>query len=1077
MRSLPSGATPGRGAPEGDGNWPMWLVRIALQRTYTFIVMSMLIVILGVFTVARMPTDIFPDIDIPVLSVIFNYGGLPPEEMEKRIVNNYERFLTTTVNDIDHIESQSLTGISIIKIFLQPGASIEAATAQVTAISQTAIRQMPPGISPPLIIRYSASNVPILQAALESESLSEQQLFDYAVNFIRADVATIRGTQIPYPYGGKQRQIMVDIDPQRLFAWGLSPRDVNAALGLQNVILPSGTAKMGENEYPVILNSSPAAFEELGKLPLRTVNGRTVYLRDVASVRDGSAPQTNMVHVEGKRSVLLSILKNGSASTLDVASRIHAMLPATLEKLPKELKVSLLFDQSVFVRAAVSGVVHEALIAAGLTALMIVLFLGSWRSTLIVVISIPLSILVSIIALNALGHTLNVMTLGGMALAVGILVDDATVAIENIHRNLGQRKPFLRAIVDGAQEIAVPALVSTLCICIVFVPVAFITGAARSLFVPMAMAVVFAMLTSYFLSRTLVPTLVRLLLEREAAEHAHGHAAPQSLFGRVFAAFNRAFDRLRAAYGGWLAWALAHRALFVGVFLALVAASVALIPLLGRDFFPTVDAGLIKLHVRGPPGTRLEESERRFARIEETIRGALPPGEIRTMLDSIGIPASGINLSLSEGAQISSADGQIFIALAEHHRPTAEHVRALRARLNAAYPDTTFFFLAPDISTQVLNFGLAAPINVQVVGPIGKEDETYAVALKIADRMERIPGAVDVHLAQVPARPQLRIDVDRTMADQLGLSQRDVASDVLVSLSSSGQTSPTYWLDKRGVQYLVAVQTPQYAMGSIDDVNTTPLSTGDGRPQLLSNVASMSRTTGPANITHYNVARTFDVQANVDGTDLGSVAGAVARVVDELRPELPRGTKVTIKGQAESMDTSFTGLGYGLLFAVVLVYLLMVVNFQSWLDPLIILMALPGAVAGIAWVLFVTHTTLSVPALMGSIMCVGVATANSILVVTFANDQRKLGRDAGTAALAAGMTRLRPVLMTALAMIFGMLPMSLGLGEGGEQNAPLGRAVIGGLLVATLSTLFFVPVMYSLLRNKAPARDLLAEDL
>ncbi|WP_437652438.1 efflux RND transporter permease subunit [Sorangium sp. So ce1182] len=1058
----------------------MWLVRIALQRTYTFIVMSMLIVILGVFTITRMPTDIFPDIDIPVLSVIFNYGGLPPEEMEKRIVNNYERFLTTTVNDIDHIESQSLTGISIIKIFLQPGASVEAATAQVTAISQTAIRQMPPGISPPLIIRYSASSVPILQAALESESLSEQQLFDYAVNFIRADIATIRGTQIPYPYGGKQRQIMVDIDPQRLFAWGLSPRDVNAALGLQNVILPSGTAKMGENEYPVIMNGSPAAFEDLGKLPLKTVNGTTVYLRDVASVRDGSAPQTNMVHVEGKRSVLLSVLKNGNASTLDVTSRIHAMLPATLEKLPKELKVSLLFDQSIFVRAAVDGVVHEALIAAGLTALMILLFLGSWRSTLIVVISIPLSILVSIIALNALGYTLNVMTLGGMALAVGILVDDATVAIENIHRNLGQRKPFIRAIVDGAQEIAVPALVATLCICIVFVPVAFITGAARSLFVPMALAVVFAMLMSYFLSRTLVPTLVRLLLEREAAEHAHGHGHgehPKSLFGRVFAAFNRAFDRLRAAYGGWLAWALAHRAGFVGVFLAFVAASVALIPLLGRDFFPSVDAGLIKLHVRGAPGTRLEESERRFARIEQTIREVIPPDEIRTMLDTIGIPASGINLSLSEGAQISSADGQIFIALAEHHRPTAGYVRQLRAKLNATYPDTTFFFLAPDISTQVLNFGLAAPINVQVVGPIGKEDDTLAVAQKIAGRVEKVPGAVDVHLAQVPERPQLRIDVDRTMADQMGLSQRDVASDVLVSLSSSGQTSPTYWLDKRGVQYLVAVQTPQHAIGSFDDVNATPLSTGDGRPQLLSNVASLSRGTGPANITHYNVARTFDVQTNVDGTDLGSVASAIERVVDELRPELPRGTKVTIKGQAESMDSSFTGLGYGLLFAVVLVYLLMVVNFQSWLDPLIILMALPGAVAGIAWMLFVTRTTLSVPALMGSIMCVGVATANSILVVTFANDQRKLGRDARAAALAAGMTRLRPVLMTALAMIFGMLPMSLGLGEGGEQNAPLGRAVIGGLLVATITTLFFVPVMYSILRNKAPARDLLAEDL
>lgn len=1068
----------------------MWLVRIALRRTYTFIVMSMLIVILGVFTITRMPTDIFPDIDIPVLSVIFNYGGLPPEEMEKRIVNNYERFLTTTVNDIDHIESQSLTGISIIKIYLQPGASIEAATAQVAAVSQTAIRMMPPGISPPLIIRYSAASVPILQAALESESLSEQQLFDYAVNFIRADIATIRGTQIPWPYGGKQRQIMVDIDPQRLFAWGLSPRDVNAALGLQNVTLPSGTAKMGENEYPVIMNSSPEAFEELGGLPLKTVNGKTVYLRDVASVRDGNAPQTNMVHVEGKRSVLLSILKSGSASTLDVTSRIHAMLPATMEKLPKELKVSLLFDQSIFVRAAVDGVVHEALIAAGLTALMILLFLGSWRSTLIVVISIPLSILVAIIALDALGHTLNVMTLGGMALAVGILVDDATVAIENIHRNLGQRKPFIRAIVDGAQEIAVPALVATLCICIVFVPVAFITGAARSLFVPMALSVVIAMLMSYFLSRTLVPTLVRLLLEREAAEHAHGHddaegtatADPRptrtkSLFGRVFAAFNRAFDRLRAAYGGWLAWALARRAGFVGAFLAFVAASVALVPLLGRDFFPSVDAGLIKLHVRGAPGTRLEESERRFARIQRTIREVIPPGEIRTMLDTIGIPASGINLSLSEGAQISSADGQIFIALEEHHRPTAEYVRQLRAKLNATYPDTTFFFLAPDISTQVLNFGLAAPINVQVVGPIGKEGETLAVARRIADRMERIPGAVDVHLAQVPARPQLRIDVDRTMADQMGLTQRDVASDVLVSLSSSGQTSPTYWLDKRGVQYLVAVQTPQHAIGSFDDLNATPLSTGDGRPQLLSNVAALSRGTGPVNITHYNVARTFDVQANVDGTDLGSVADAVARVVDELRPELPRGTRVTIKGQAESMESSFRGLGYGLIFAVVLVYLLMVVNFQSWLDPLIILMALPGAISGIAWMLFVTHTPLSVPALMGSIMCVGVATANSILVVTFANDQRKLGRDATTAALAAGMTRLRPVLMTALAMIFGMLPMSLGLGEGGEQNAPLGRAVIGGLLVATMSTLFFVPVMYSILRTKAPARDPLAEDL
>ncbi|TKC92116.1 efflux RND transporter permease subunit [Polyangium fumosum] len=1056
----------------------MWLVVTALKRPYTFIVMSMLIVLTGVFTILRMPTDIFPEIDIPVISVIFNYGGLPPEEMEKRVVNNYERFLTTIVNDIEHVESQSLTGIAIVKVYLQPGASVEAATAQITAASQVAIRQMPPGMTPPLVIRYSASNVPIMQAALESESLSEQQLFDYGVNFIRADIATIKGVQIPWPYGGKQRQIMVDIDPARLYAWGLSPRDVNAVIGLQNVILPAGSAKMGENEYPVIMNSSPAALEELGNLPLKTVDGKTIYVRDVANIRDGNAPQQSMVHVGGQRSVLMTMLKGGNASTLDVAGRIREMLPGTMEKLPKDLRATLLFDQSLFVRAAVEGVVHEALIAAVLTALMILLFLGSFRSTLIVVLSIPLSILVSIIILNALGHTLNTMTLGGMALAVGILVDDATVAIENIHRNLGQKKTFIRAIVDGAQEIAVPALVSTLCICIVFVPVAFITGAAKSLFIPLALAVVFAMLMSYVLSRTLVPTLVRLLLAREAEEHAPGHhEAPKSVFGRIFVRFNHAFDRLRTSYGKLLAWALAHRVAFVGGFLVFVAASVSLFPLLGRDFFPRVDAGLIKLHVRGAPGTRLEESEHHFARIEDTIREVIPPREIETMIDNIGIPASGINLSLSEGALISSADGQILISLKKGHAPTEAYVQKLREKLNASYPDSTFFFLPPDITTQVLNFGLPAPINVRVVGPIGKEEDTYAVAENLVARMKQIPGAVDVHLAQVMRRPQLRIEVDRTMADQMGLTQRDVASDILVSLSSSGQVSPSYWLDKRGVQYLVAVQTPQYAVGSVDALNATPLSTGDGRPQLLSNVAQVQRSTGPVNVTHYNVARTYDVQANVEGTDLGSVASAVSTLVDGMKGELPRGTKVTVTGQVESMDSSFRGLGYGLLFAIVLVYLLMVVNFQSWLDPFVILMALPGAIAGIAWMLFLTRTTLSVPALMGSIMCVGVATANSILVVTFANDQRAIGRDATSAALAAGMTRLRPVLMTALAMIIGMLPMSTGLGEGGEQNAPLGRAVIGGLLLATVTTLFFVPVMYSILRKKAPMTDPLTESL
>jgi multidrug efflux pump subunit AcrB len=1053
----------------------MWIVRIALKRPYTFVVMSMLIVILGVATILRMPTDIFPEIDIPVISVVWNYTGLPPEEMEKRIVTNFERGLTTTVNDIEHIESQSLTGISVIKIFFHPGARIEAATAQVTAISQTSLRQMPPGTTPPFIIRYSASNVPILQAALESDSLSEQQLFDYGTNVIRADIATAQGAQIPWPYGGKQRQIMIDIDPPRLWAWGLSPRDVTNAIAQQNVILPTGTAKMGTNEYPVLMNSSPEVIRELGDLPIKTERGATIYVRDVANVRDGYSPQTNMVHVEGRRSVLMSILKNGAASTLEIAQRAREMMPGILAKLPKELKVNLLFDQSLFVRAAIDGVAKEAIIAAGLTALMILVFLGSWRATLVVVVSIPLSILVSIIVLYALGQTLNVMTLGGLSLAVGILVDDATVEIENIHRNLAQKKPLLRAILDGAQEIAVPAFVSTLCICIVFVPVALITGSAKSLFIPLAMAVVFAMLTSYLLSRTLVPTLVRYLMRHEAAHYAAGRHGPPGSgpIARLFAAFDRGFDRLRHVYGAWLALALARRGVVVGAFAAFVVLSLGIFGIVGRDFFPTVDAGLVKLHVRSPPGTRIEENERRFVDIENTIRQIIPPGEIKTMLDVIGTPYSGLNLSLSEGALISPADGQIFIALSEHHAPTAGYVRQMRKKLGERYPDTTFFFLAPDITTQVLNFGLAAPIDVQIVGVPGDDAATFAAAEDIAAKVRTVPGAADVHLAQVIAQPELKIDVDRTMAGMAGLTQRDVANDVLGSLASSSQVQPTYWLDaKRGVQYLVAVQTPQYENSTIQALHTTPISVGAGRPpQLLSNIASISRTTGPANITHYNASRTYDVQANVDGADLASVASGVERIVEEAKAHLPRGAVVRIKGQVESMQSSFRGLSYGLVFAVLLVYLLMVVNFQSWLDPFVILMALPGALAGIAWMLLVSHTTLSVPALMGAIMCVGVATANSILVVTFANDQRKHGRDAKAAALVAGMTRLRPVIMTALAMIIGMLPMSLGLGEGGEQNAPLARAVIGGLSLATLTTLFFVPVMYAILRHKPPVED------
>jgi multidrug efflux pump subunit AcrB len=1056
----------------------MWLIRTALRRPYTFVVMAMLIAFGGVYSIRKTPTDIFPNIDIPVVSVIWNYGGLQPEEMEKRIVNNFERFLTTIVPDIDHIESQTLTGIAIIKIYLQPGADVNQTIAQTTAVAQSAVRSMPPGAVPPLIMKYSATSVPIMQIAMESDSLSEQQMFDYGVNYIRSELVTVPGVQIPFPFGGKQRQIMVDIDPPRLQGFGLSPRDVLAAIGQQNVILPSGTAKLGDNEYPIVIQASPETLEEIANFPLKTLEGRTIYLKDVANVRDGNMPQTNMVHVltkdgEPRRSLLMSVLKNGDASTLDVTDGIKAKLPLALERLPEaargKIKAKVLFDQSVFVRASVHGVVFEAVLAAVLTAIMILIFLGSWRSTIAVIVSIPVSILFSIIVMRFLGQTLNVMTLGGLALAVGILVDDATVAIENIHRNLAQRKPFVRAIVDGAQQVALPALVSTLCICIVFTPIGFLTGAARSLFVPMAMAVVFAMLMSYLLSRTLVPTMVHYLMAKEAAQ---GHAP-----NRFSAAFDRRFNAMRARYGRWLAWSLHHRAFVCATFAVFVAGSLLMIKLVGRDFFPTADAGLIKLHVRQPPGTRLEEAEKRIAAIEDTIRTVIPKPEIQTMLDVLGTPYSGINLSLSEGALISPADGQILIALEEGHAPTEDYLIALRRALKREHPDSTFFFLAPDISTQVLNFGLAAPISIQVVGPIGSEAKTLELARSIARKVATIEGAADVHLAQVTDVPQLKIQLDRVKSQQANLSAREVASDLLVSLSSSGQVSPTYWLDKRGVQYLVSVQTPQYQIDTVDALQNTPISTSLGRAQTLGNLSTITRTTGAANVTHFNISRTFDVQLGVEATDLGSVADRVRAVVDEAKATAGPGVQISIKGQAESMDSSFLGLASGLIVAILLVYLLMVVNFQSWLDPFIILMALPGALAGIIWILFLTGTTLSVPVLIGSIMCVGVATANSILVVSFANEQRS-HRDGRDAALAAGMTRLRPVLMTALAMVMGMMPMAIGLGEGGEQNAPLGRAVIGGLVLATFTTLFFVPVMYSLLRKRPPSkRDAILESI
>ena len=1146
----------------------MWIVRLALRRPYTFVVMAMAIILLGLVAILRMPTDIFPEVDIPVISVIWQYPGMSPGEMEGRIVRLYEGILTTTVNNIEHIESQALNGVSVTRVYFQPNAKIEEATAQVTAISQTALRQMPPGSVPPLILRYSASTVPILQLSMSSDTLSEQQLFDISAQFFRTELATVQGAMIPWPYGGKQRQIMVDLEPDKLYSFGLSAADVSNAVNVQNLILPSGTAKIGTQELYVRLNSSPEVVDQINDLPIKTVNGTTVYIKDVAHVSDKYLPQTNLVHAEGKKGALISIYKLGNASTLDIVKRVRAALPTVLPRLPhfEELKITPLFDQSVFVRASISGVVKEAGIAAGLTGLMILLFLGSWRSTLIICISIPLSILVSIIMLWVLGQTLNVMTLGGMALAVGILVDDATVEIENIHRNLHQRKRLVQAILDGAQQIAVPAFVSTLCICIVFIPVAFITGPAKSLFTPLAMAVVFAMMTSYFLSRTLVPTMVHYLLESEVAiyggveqkgfQHSHldpnrhvgfgdsfrwalkamafGAVALVALAGvfwflpadaksiiheylpdtftgfpkeyhddpmhalltlatviafilltmavayeifqnnwiwRTHQAFNRQFEKFRNFYGGFLALALEHRFVTVAITTVFVVGSCFLFPHIGRDFFPSVDAGQIRLHVRAPAGTRLEESERYFAKVEAFLKTQIPPGEITTMLDNIGIPNSGINLSLSDGSQISPADGEILIALSEDHHSTAGYIKALRKELPKNFPGLMFYFAPSDIATQVLNFGLPSPIDVQIQGSKATEEQNLKIAEELRLKIAAVPGAADVHIHQVSKTPDLRVLVDRTKADQLGLTQRDVANDLLVSLSSSAQTSPNYWLDpKLGVQYSVAVMTPQYKINSLTALQNTPvIRPGVQDTQLLGNLADIERGKSATNVTHYNIRPTLDVQVNVQGSDLGAVSTQIQKIVDDIKPKLPKGTAITLRGQVESMNSSFQGLAIGIVGAVILVYLLMAVNFQSWLDPLIILMALPAAVSGILWMLFTTRTTISVPSLMGSIMTIGVATANSILMITFANDQRKeRGLNAHDAALSAGMTRLRPVVMTALAMIIGMLPMSLGLGEGGEQNAPLGRAVIGGLSVATFATLFFVPLVYSLLRTKAP---------
>jgi multidrug efflux pump subunit AcrB len=1062
----------------------MWIVRLALRRPYTFVVLALLIAVLGVVSIVSMPIDIFPAINIPVVNVIWNYSGLSPTEMQDRIVTISERAFTTTVGGIEHIESVSLRGVAVTRLYFHPNVPIEAAIAQVNAQAQQIVRALPPGIFPPLIIQYNAASVPVVLASLSSDVLPEQQLNDLGNNFIRTQLVTIPGAAVPVPYGGKIRVVNVDIDPDALYARGLSPQDVANAILSQNVILPAGTAKIGTREYDVATNSSPVLLDDLNRIPIRYLNGSLLSVADVAFVHDGFNPQTNLVRRDGRHSALLPILSNGSVSTLSVVSGARQLMPKILAGLPSSLKVDFLFDQSLFVRAAIMGVVREGAIAAALTALMILLFLGSWRSTLIVITSIPLSILTSIIVLKVLHQSLNVMTLGGMALAVGILVDDATVEIENNHRQMELGKPLRQAILDGAAEVATPAFVATLSICIVFVPILFLSGVGGALFAPLAMSVVFAMLASYFLSRTLVPTMVLYLLAPEARAHArraagHDAAAHRSLFGRVSDRFEVGFRRLTAAYEGVLDWALAHTWTVLSVFVAFAVLSLSLYPFVGRDFFPAVDAGQLRLHVRAPAGTRIEETERYFQDVEDYIRQVIPAGQLAAIIDNIGVPNS-INLALSDSVTVGPADGEILVSLKTPHGPTADYLKRLRAELPRRFPDLTFFAQPADIVSQILNFGLPAPIDIQVTGPLADSEKNYQVAQQIAAELRGVPGAVDVHVQQILDAPRIMVDADRALALQVGLTQHDVANSLLISLTGSGATTTNFWLnEKNGVSYQVTVQTPQRRVSSLEMLERTPVAIpGQSAPQLLGNLAEFRRTVTPLSLNHYNVQPVFDVYAGVQGRDLGSVAGEVNRIIAKFQGQLPRATSIVVRGQVQSMNQSFLALGLGIAFAVLFVYFLMVVNFQSWLDPLIILMALPGALAGILWALFVTGTTISVPALMGCIMAIGVATSNSILMITFANEQRQAefgGHGAREAALLAGRTRLRPVLMTALAMLIGMLPMSLALGEGGEQNAPLGRAVIGGLMIATFYTLLFVPVAYSVLRRKAP-KDFDAED-
>ena len=1046
----------------------MWIVRLALRRPYTFVVVSILILIMGGLAIVRTPTDIFPTIDIPVVSIIWNYNGLVPQEMSDRVVSVTERALTTTVDNIEHVESQSLYGIAVVKVFLQPTANIQQGIAQITAISQTQLRQLPAGSTPPLILAYSASSVPVLQLALSGQNLSEQELNDYGLNFIRTQLITVPGASVPYPYGGKQRQVQVDLNTTALQSKGLSALDVVNAISVQNLILPTGTSKIGSREYDVsIPNAAPQTIEDLNRIPIKTVGGTTIYMKDVAWVRDGFPPQTNIVRVNGQRSVLLTIQKAGNASTLNVISAIKGLLPQIKTTVPPQLQIAPLADQSIFVRGAISGVVRETLIAACLTAFMILTFLGSWRSTVIIATSIPLAILTSIIALSAIGETINIMTLGGLALAVGILVDDATVEVENINRNREAEpdKDMDEVVLDSASQIATPAFVSTLAICIVFAPMFLLTGVARYLFVPLAEAVVFAMLASYFLSRTIVPTMAKYLLRGEKG----GHAASRNPLVRLQKRFEAAFERFRASYRGVLETCLHHRRAFLITFFAFCLGSLAiLIPWLGRDFFPSVDSGTFKLHMRAPTGLRIEETANLCDLVEQSIRREIPASEVQSVIDNIGLPYSGINLSYSNSAPVGTSDADILVTLSANHHPTDNYVHALRLALPKQFPGVTFAFLPADMVSQILNFGLPAPIDVQVVGNDLAGNRRYADTL--LEKMRFVSGTADLRIQQPFDEPYLNLRVERTKAEQLGFSAHDIAQNLLVSLSGSFQTSPTFWVDpKSHVSYSIATQTPQYRTGTLQDLQNIPVTGTDptAPPSIMASLVSVQRGAGMAVVSHYNVAPVIDIFGAAAGRDLGGVAGDITKIIDATRSQLPRGSRVVVRGQVQTMRSSYVGLLSGLAFSIVLIYLLIVVNFQSWLDPFIMISALPAALAGIAWFLFITHTTLSVPALMGAIMCMGVATANSILVVSFATEKMMQGSDSISAALEAGFTRFRPVLMTALAMIIGMVPMALGLGDGGEQNAPLGRAVIGGLLFATVSTLLFVPALFSVLQGSS----------